>query len=258
MKITRSKKNISASTEWTNGWSQRRNRWGQTEYVYSCPKGTAYVTYFDFDEEDPNAELSNVYCPRVKLRGKEGFVKTETVYKDLMDAMDWAENVLFGGYEDDITSATAVAAHRNIHLGKDSIDWMVGLHWVSDWHDFTITEVDNSLGICLVKEEWIAEDVGTDCENTEVYRILTDDNGHLYISNKKYPQYSKFYANSALNYRDLVPKELDELDFLDDDDDDNDAEYDYEEDDYTPSATRGDYSPSNPWDAPGMSIHDFI
>ena len=27
---------------------------------------------------------------------------------------------------------------------------------------------------------------------------------------------------------------------------------------YTPSATRGDYSPSSPWNAPGMSIHDFI
>lgn len=27
---------------------------------------------------------------------------------------------------------------------------------------------------------------------------------------------------------------------------------------YTPSATAGDYSPSNPWNAPGMSVHDFI
>jgi hypothetical protein len=27
---------------------------------------------------------------------------------------------------------------------------------------------------------------------------------------------------------------------------------------YTPSSTNGDYSPSNPWDAPGMSISDFI
>lgn len=27
---------------------------------------------------------------------------------------------------------------------------------------------------------------------------------------------------------------------------------------YTPSATAGDYSPSCPWNAPGMSIHDFI
>ena len=30
------------------------------------------------------------------------------------------------------------------------------------------------------------------------------------------------------------------------------------DDDYCPSATAGDYSPSNPWDAPGMSIRDFI
>lgn len=27
---------------------------------------------------------------------------------------------------------------------------------------------------------------------------------------------------------------------------------------YTPSSTAGDYGPSNPWDAPGMSIRDFI
>lgn len=31
-----------------------------------------------------------------------------------------------------------------------------------------------------------------------------------------------------------------------------------EEEHYSPSSTNGDYSPSNPWDAPGMSIHDFI
>ena len=29
-------------------------------------------------------------------------------------------------------------------------------------------------------------------------------------------------------------------------------------DDYIPSSTAGDYGPSNPWDAPGMSIRDFI
>lgn len=27
---------------------------------------------------------------------------------------------------------------------------------------------------------------------------------------------------------------------------------------YTPSSTAGDYSPSHPWDAPGMSVRDFI
>lgn len=33
---------------------------------------------------------------------------------------------------------------------------------------------------------------------------------------------------------------------------------DESENDYTPSAERGDYSPSNPWDAPGMKMSDFI
>lgn len=36
-----------------------------------------------------------------------------------------------------------------------------------------------------------------------------------------------------------------------------DEEMSYEER-YTPCASYGDYGPSNPWDAPGMSIHDFI
>lgn len=35
--------------------------------------------------------------------------------------------------------------------------------------------------------------------------------------------------------------------------------YEQEKDsDYTPSAENGDYSPSNPWDAPGMKMSDFI
>ena len=32
----------------------------------------------------------------------------------------------------------------------------------------------------------------------------------------------------------------------------------YDDDDYTPSATNGDYSPSCPWNAPGMKISDFF
>ena len=31
-----------------------------------------------------------------------------------------------------------------------------------------------------------------------------------------------------------------------------------EEERYIPSATNGDYSPSSPWNAPGMSVRDFI
>lgn len=32
----------------------------------------------------------------------------------------------------------------------------------------------------------------------------------------------------------------------------------FDDDEYCPSATAGDYSPSNPWDAPGCSIKMFI
>lgn len=31
-----------------------------------------------------------------------------------------------------------------------------------------------------------------------------------------------------------------------------------EDEEYIPSSENGDYSPSNPWDAPGMNIWDFI
>ena len=31
-----------------------------------------------------------------------------------------------------------------------------------------------------------------------------------------------------------------------------------DDDNYIRSSTNGDYSPNNPWDAPGMSLSDFI
>lgn len=42
-----------------------------------------------------------------------------------------------------------------------------------------------------------------------------------------------------------------DIDGIRSEDEENDEEY-------VPSAENGDYSPGNPWDAPGMSIHDFI
>lgn len=38
----------------------------------------------------------------------------------------------------------------------------------------------------------------------------------------------------------------------------NEWDNDYDDEPYIPSCTNRDYSPSNPWDAPGMSIRDFI
>lgn len=34
--------------------------------------------------------------------------------------------------------------------------------------------------------------------------------------------------------------------------------YNWKEEEYTPSATAGDYSPSCPWNAPGMRVSDFL
>ena len=34
--------------------------------------------------------------------------------------------------------------------------------------------------------------------------------------------------------------------------------YCFEEDEYCPSATAGDYGPSNPWDGPGGRISDYV
>ena len=34
--------------------------------------------------------------------------------------------------------------------------------------------------------------------------------------------------------------------------------YPDEDEEYVPSSSNGDYSPSNPWDDPGMSVSDFI
>ena len=61
-----------------------------------------------------------------------------------------------------------------------------------------------------------------------------------------YSWWARMYAKGADNYPYYSEEEVKE------------DEYGYDDGDYTPSSTRGDYSPSNPWDAPGMSVRDFI
>lgn len=116
-----------------------------------------------------------------------------------------------------------------------------GLWWDLDGHNLTITEVDQDNASCVVTETWINEDTLEDMEHTDTYSIGTNENGSQYA----YKDSFVLYANSAFNYPHLLDKyeEAEECD---------------EEEYYTPSCTAGDYGPSNPWDAPGMSIHDFI
>lgn len=253
MKITHNKK-ITASTEWDNGWSKRHDSNSDSDYyVFSCPKATAYVTETD----------GGVHA-EVHFRAEQIRLETDFTGDDACDrAMHWAEKRIFSK---DVVASTDVCAHRAVDIAKDDLSWIKGLYWSEDWHEFTVTSVDPAKLTCEITEEWISEDTDKDCRHTSKYTICTDDGGSLLFVSKKYPEYMKFYAQNAFNYRELVPKEIDELAFLDDDPEEVDTlgqyedEYypDSDDDDYTPSATRGDYSPSNPWDAPGMSIHDFI
>lgn len=106
-----------------------------------------------------------------------------------------------------------------------------------------------------------------DIENGDAYEtayLVYDENGKIIVDTtdedyarsyidvvwKQYITYlgewvlthqdKKFYGMSPVSFYEWYDNEFDD------------------EDEYVPSATNGDYSPSNPWNAPGMSIRDFI
>ena len=71
--------------------------------------------------------------------------------------------------------------------------------------------------------------------------------------------FSKQECIWALEHIGFSKDEIDEeLIYCTFEDDNEEIEWDEEEREYIPSAENGDYSPSNPWDAPGMKISDFI
>ena len=141
---------------------------------------------------------------------------------------------------------------RWIHAATDTIvdndKIQKGLQWDIDHHTFTVTKVYPNGKKCDIIEEWIAEDSGKECKNKGTYYIGETNEGVEYAYDPGHPDW-KLNAKGAINYP-----------FVDSAWYSDDPWYGAEEDDddYTSSATAGDYSPSNPWDAPGMSIYDFI
>ena len=179
----------------------------------------------------------------------------EAEYNYALQQQEFNPDGSLKGY-DDLYASTTIEASDIAPIMKD-LDWVEGLNQNIDGHSFTVTGVNGWNWSCQITEEWISEDTWEDRSNTEWYNIKpTESSEDLYFVNRKYPDF-RFCASAAFNYDSKCPKEFNvyEKYSLEDETNDN-AEYDY--DDYTPSATRGDYSPSNPWDAPGMSIHDFI
>ena len=131
----------------------------------------------------------------------------------------------------------------------------VGMYWNVDGHDMTVTWISKDQKKCKITEEWISEDTYRPKKHTDTYDIRVDANGTEYAKNPKYDRYEDigvYYSTGAWNYPYESYVEEDEYN----------EEYDdleYEEDDYyTPSATAGDYSPSSPWNSPGMSWRDFL
>ena len=92
----------------------------------------------------------------------------------------------------------------------------------------------------------------------ELYAAL--ENGDLIIEHNNW--WECFIIDPQGNFHDLMWA-LDD-DYLNDAIETVKASFDdviadiIEQERYTPSAENGDYGPSNPWDAPGMSIKDFI
>ena len=130
-----------------------------------------------------------------------------------------------------------------------------GLFWNIDGHNIEVLSRIGSLQ-AQVRESWIAEDTGEDREDVSMYHIGVDNKNGVrseYIYDPKYPSF-KLYAGSAFNYPydEEWEREQQWRKFA------QERHSNDEDDEYTPSATRGDYSPSHPWDAPGMSIHDFF
>lgn len=126
-----------------------------------------------------------------------------------------------------------------------------GLVWDRNGHEYRVMELTVPGERCIVTERWISEDSGKEIEQTREWNIAEDPDLYeddpiefMYPAGQEANMYNSFYATSAINF------EMDHEEYEDHLFDDDDY--------YTPSATRGDYSPSHPWDAPGMSIRDFI
>lgn len=110
---------------------------------------------------------------------------------------------------------------------NDGYDMRVGLTFdIADGLvTYTIEEINGNVAK-VRSEEYNGEQEVFECI------IKKDKYGRQYLTTEENP-HMKLYAGDG-----YIPGE-------------------YADDDYT-SAYRGDYSPSNPWDAPGMSYRDFI
>ena len=82
----------------------------------------------------------------------------------------------------------------------------------------------------------------------------------FYVEANNEEEAERVFEEGCMNSQfDFSDGEIDSTDYwVEEDDDERHYHYTSEDKEYIPSAENGDYSPSNPWDAPGMKMSDFI
>lgn len=243
---------VTASSDWVEGFTEGVGQ------------------YFDLEREAGTAQIYEMeadgdigYGVLVKYNDKKK-KDADTFWgpNALNDAKEFAEYCL----EDEIESCDNVTAASSTSFSTDVTASNIvpnrkiqeGMVFYTDGFAEKVTSVAPDRKTCKVTEDWIAEDTGEPQHREYTYNIVEDEGGE-YMYDPEYAKYAKVgsddyswwarkYASGANNYPWREDPEFSDL-FS------NGTE---EEEDYTPSATAGDYSPSNPWDAPGMSVKDFI
>ena len=113
-----------------------------------------------------------------------------------------------------------------------------GMFWYVDGHKLTIVGVQDKTA--YVEETWTAEDTREHMNDVSTYLKGVNKYGEEYIQSVNNERF-KLYAGGAYNFEQFYDEEEDE--------DEYDAYSEYE-----PRS----YSPSCPWNAPGMSVRDFM
>lgn len=157
-----------------------------------------------------------------------------------------------------VSAKTAVTSDTIVDNGKIQ----PGLVYYSDGFTHKVTWVSKDHKTCKEEETWINEDTGKPMKKIHKCNIAQDENGNEFYYKPEYEEYAfnsndpdgyswwaRTYAKGADNYPLTLYGDKDYFEDLEEED---------EDEEYTSSASRGDYSPSNPWDAPGMSMSDFI
>lgn len=128
---------------------------------------------------------------------------------------------------------------RWIHAASDAYNTkqiQVGDCWNCDDDDFKAIRISPDRKTCETKRRWFSrDDLNLHDKDNVIWDINVDEDGKEYMTCPEFPGWKLYCGGRAYLSGEWV-----------------------DEDDYTPSATRHDYSPSNPWDAPGMSKSDFI